>query len=66
MSKATGPNPEEREYPMPAPGHALPLEVWEQVEADAARIREEDGDPEPLNQDTIAQLMACADEPEDR
>lgn len=65
MSKATGPNPDEREYPLPAPGHALPLEVWEQVEADAERFRAGDG-PEPLDKETLAQLAACADEPEDR
>lgn len=66
MSKATGPNPDEREYPMPAPGHALPLEMWEQVEADAERFRAESGEPEPLDEETLAQLMECADGPEER
>lgn len=39
----TGPDPEERSEPMPLPGHALPLEDWRQVVADAEAIAEENG-----------------------
>lgn len=46
MSKATGPNPEEREYPMPAQGHALPQDQWDRVVADAERVRAESDESE--------------------
>lgn len=42
MSDATGPDPAKREYPLPLPGHALPLKLWEQVERDAEAYRADD------------------------
>lgn len=32
---------EERKYPLPANGHALPKAEWEQVEKDAEKFRAE-------------------------
>lgn len=31
----TGPDPDQRTEPMPIPGHALPLDLWEEVCANA-------------------------------
>lgn len=42
MATNTGPIPEERTEPMPLPGHALPLPLWEQVVADADKFRSDD------------------------
>lgn len=38
----TSPDPAERTEPMPIPGHALPLDVWEQVCADAEKFCADD------------------------
>lgn len=38
----TGPDPDQRTEPMPMPGHALPLDVWEQVVADADTFLHDD------------------------
>lgn len=37
---------EEREFPLPAEGHALPAADWKEVVANAAKFREESDESE--------------------